>query len=350
MTSPVTEAEFAALMAPLGPFEARPALAVAVSGGADSLALCLLAARWAAGRGGEAAGVTVDHGLRPESADEARRVGEWLAARGIRHQILSWEGDKPSSGIQAAARRVRHALLEAFCRKEGFLHLLLAHHREDQAETVALRRDRQSGPDGLAGMAAVAERPGVRLLRPLLGIGKDRLVATLAAQGQPWIEDPSNRDRRFARVRLRQDAPPPPEAEVEIREAGRARQAAETETARLLARLCSVHPRGFVLVDGAGLALTPVETARRALGRLLMAVGGRPHAPRGAALDRLLAALAAGRGRVGRTLGGCRLRPWRGWLRVEPEVRLDYSRPLGPPPPLSPLGFSIANSPDRTMS
>ena len=99
--------------------------------------------------------------------------------RRIEHRILRWTGPKPATGVQAAAREARYALLGAWCRDAGVLHLLLAHHLDDQAETVALRQARQSGPDGLAGMAAVRELKGSRLLRPLLSVPKDRLRATL---------------------------------------------------------------------------------------------------------------------------------------------------------------------------
>ena len=199
------EARFATLMAPLGPFEARPRLAVAVSGGPDSLALCLLADRWARRRGGAVVGLIVDHGLRPESAGEAGQTAAWLGAREIGSQILTWPGQKPTVGIQAAARHARYRLLGGWCRAAGVLHLLTAHHRGDQAETVALREARASGPDGLAGMAAVRELAGLRLLRPLLGVQKAALVAVLDAARQPWLEDPSNRAQGFARARLRSD-------------------------------------------------------------------------------------------------------------------------------------------------
>ncbi|HZD25370.1 MAG TPA: tRNA lysidine(34) synthetase TilS, partial [Alphaproteobacteria bacterium] len=159
---PLTAAEFAALMAPFAPFEATPALAVAVSGGADSLALALLADGWARRRGGVATALTVDHGLRPEAAAEARRVGRWLAARGIPHRILRWRGDKPATAVQAKARAARYALLADWCRRHGVLHLLTAHHRGDQAETVLMRLAHGSGVDGLAGMARQRRLEGLR--------------------------------------------------------------------------------------------------------------------------------------------------------------------------------------------
>src|SRR5262249_20106992 len=186
-----------------GPFESRPHLAVAVSGGRDSMALALLVAAWAERRGGRVTAITVDHGLRPEAAAEARQVGRWLRAHGITHRTLRWRppaGALPG-GLQAAARAGRYAPPCGWGRPRGVLHLALAHQQEDQAETLLLRLARGSGLDGLAAMAPIAERMGVRLLRPLLSVPRARLRATLVAAPQPWIDDPSNENPAHARIR-----------------------------------------------------------------------------------------------------------------------------------------------------
>ena len=206
-STPVSAVEFNRLMQAFGPFEQRPRLAVAVSGGADSMALCLLAASWAQGLGGSVTALTVDHGLRAAAAAEAAQVGDWLAARGVAHKILCWQGAKPAADLQAAARLARYELLNDWCAQEAVLHLLLAHHQEDQAETLLLRLGRGSGVDGLSAMAPISVTKAGRLLRPLLGISRARLMAGLKAEGQSWIEDPSNEDVRFSRVRWRQLMP-----------------------------------------------------------------------------------------------------------------------------------------------
>ncbi len=206
---PLELAELDERLARLGPFERPPRLAVAVSGGPDSLALLLLADRWARASGGTVRAFHVDHGLRPESAAEAARLAGWLAARGIPCRIVRREGPRPPSRLQETARAARLALLEEACAADGILHLLLAHHARDQRETVAMRAARRSGPDGLAGMAALRETARVRLLRPLLDVPPARLRATLEALGQDWLEDPSNRDPRFERARLRGSGEPP---------------------------------------------------------------------------------------------------------------------------------------------
>src|SRR5262249_23161352 len=144
-----------------------------------------------------------------EAASEARQVGAWLAAHGIAHRILVWRrpGAVPGSALQASARRERYRLLLGWCRRQGVLHLALAHHAGDQAEAVLRRLARGAGVDGLAGMSTVLARQGVRLIRPLLLTDPRRLRVGLAAAGQGWIEDPSNRDERFERVRWRRLVP-----------------------------------------------------------------------------------------------------------------------------------------------
>ena len=303
------DARFAALMAPLGPFEARPWLAVAISGGPDSLALGLLADRWARRQGGAVVGLIVDHGLRPESTGEARQTGGWLTAREIAWQLLTWSGAKPTAGIQAAARTARYRLLGDWCRAAGVLHLLTAHHLDDQAETVALRQARASGPDGLAGMAAVRELAGLRLLRPLLTVPKTALLAYLRALDQPWLDDPSNRSpavRPHAGCAAR-----PGSMWLSLRalRPGTA-PPGQRGSARLAPGwrgMCGSFRAGFVLVAQAELAAAPVEIARRAVQQMLCAVGGRPWPPRQARLARLLDALRIEPRLTGRTLGGCRL-------------------------------------------
>ena len=257
----------------------------------------------------------VDHGLRPGAAAEARQVGEWLRAHRIAHRILTWDDPKPATGIQAAAREARYALLTGWCRIEGVLHLLLAHHLEDQAETVALREARHSGPDGLAGMAAVRELAGLRLLRPLLPVPKARLRATLAAMGQPWLEDPSNSVPAFARSRLRLAGLDSTRLAALATVHARERAARDARTAAWLASHARIDLAGFATLAAGPLAAAPLEIRRRALQQILISVGGNRYPPRQARLVRLLEQIQGGLS-SGRTLAGCRILPWRGGLLI----------------------------------
>ena len=189
-------------------------LVLAVSGGGDSTALLVLAARWAKRlkRAPKLIAVTIDHGLRPEGAREAAAVKRLARRLGVAHRILRWRGTKPKTGLQEAARSVRYRLLGQAAAKAGCAHILTAHTLDDQAETVLFRLARGSGLVGLAGMAHVSPLPMgadriAFLLRPLLRIPKARLLATLRAAGISHSEDPSNRDPRFTRSRLRELMP-----------------------------------------------------------------------------------------------------------------------------------------------
>ena len=356
----LNQGEFAVGLAAIGGFEPRPLIAVAVSGGPDSMALVILADRWSRERGGRAIALTVDHRLRPESADEAAMVGDWLVARGIPHSVLVWDGPKPATGIQEAARAARYRLLAARCAAEGCLHLLTAHQREDQAETYLIRLRADSAGDGLAGIAALRELTDLRLVRPLLGVPRARLAALLDAERQPYLCDPSNRNPAFERARVREklDSHGIDEA-IKAAEAHAARRIErERALAELLARAVTLHPAGFALVEPEAIVAAG-ELGERALGRVAIAIGGATYPPRRERLTRLRAALAETPARA-RTLGGCRFVPWRGRLlvlreiaRAAPPLRLDPGanvlwdrrfRASLPPKAVAPLTLSYLGS------
>ncbi|MBI5110357.1 MAG: tRNA lysidine(34) synthetase TilS [Rhodovulum sp.] len=292
----MTTTEAATLFADLA---ALPAVVLAVSGGPDSTALLVLAARWRAAlaAGPRLVAATVDHGLRPGSGDEALAVGRLAGDLGIAHHILRWTGEKPAAGLQAAARAARYRLLAVAAREAGARHVLTGHTRDDQAETVLFRLARGSGLAGLAGMARVAplplpagddREPALLLVRPFLDVPKARLVATLAAAGIACADDPSNRDPRFTRSRLRALLPglaaegltAPRLARLADR-MRRADAALEAAVERLAADLAVADLAGFglaggdgvVRLDAAGWARAPAELRLRLLGRLIDRVG-----------------------------------------------------------------------------
>lgn len=309
---------FAALMTPLEPFEPAPHVAVAVSGGADSLALLLLLDGWCRARGGRVLALTVDHGLRPEAAAEAAWVAQLCAGRGIAHRVLAWQGPHPAAALQAAARTARYHLLAAACRQAGVLHLAVAHQLEDQAETFLLRLDAGSGLEGLSAMPSVGFLDDVRLLRPLLGVPRRCLESYLRARGQAWLQDPTNRNPAYARVRLRSAAGVLSAAGLDSATSaglaegfGQLRHWSEGAVATLLAACCRLDPLGYAWLDRRRLLAAPEPLARVALGRLLRSLGGRRQTPRGAKLDRLLLQLRCEPPRAA-TLAGCRLLPRKG--------------------------------------
>ena len=204
---PISDTEAAQLLADLA---RAPALVLAVSGGPDSSALLWLAARWRDGlkRAPALIAVTIDHGLRKESAREALAVKKLARKLKVAHRTLRWTGRKPKTGIQEAAREARYRLLGAAAKNAGATHIVTAHTQDDQAETVLFRLMRGSGISGLSGMGAISLVPGIwdsscHLARPLLAIPKTRLIATLAAKKIAYADDPSNADPRFTRPRLR---------------------------------------------------------------------------------------------------------------------------------------------------
>ena len=305
----VPPAWFAGCMDALGPFESAPHVATACSGGPDSMALTLLANRWARSRGGRCTALVVDHGMRPESAREAAMVREWLAAAGIDAVTLTREGPPPESNRQAQARHARYALMRRWCREAGVMHLLLGHHSQDQAETLLLRLARGSGVDGLAAMAPVLETADVRLLRPLLDVPAKHLAAFMEAEGQPFLSDPSNKDSAYARVRIRGLLPGLEREGLTVsrlsataRRMARARAALDGAATALLARAAAIYPEGFATLSPGPLYEAPEEVALRALSRLLSCIGGAEYGPRLEHLERLYAWVcnenSTGRGRT----------------------------------------------------
>ncbi len=328
---PLEASEFAALMAGCVDEGALGAggIAVGVSGGADSMALVLLADFWARERGFRLTALTVDHGLRTAAADEAARVSEWLGQRGISHHILRISRARPRAGVQKAAREWRFTAFGAWCRDNGAGPILLAHTREDQAETFCLRVAADSGPDGLAAMRPQARVSGLEIARPLLSVSKRRLVATCRARGQDWIEDPSNLDRQYTRVRLRNLAPQLADVGLGVDQTTRiagAMAVARAEMDRHCATFLRVHGgvtlTGVVWFDARQFKRLPEKFQEILLSRLTRAIGGAELPPRRARVRRLTEGLRDSAVSTARTLAGCiilQCRNERVWLFREPE-------------------------------
>ncbi len=297
-------------------------LAVAVSGGADSLALTLMLGEWCRSHDISLTAITVDHGLRAEATAEARQVADWLRPYDIAHVTLTWDGDKPHSNIQDQARRARYRLMGEWCRSHGVDKIFLGHHQDDQAETFLIRLFRGSGVDGLAAMKPQAAFPvslsGMNRLtvcRPLLTEPKDRLKATLRHLGQKWIEDPSNENDSYTRIKVRNLL-----AENDIdgltaaRMAGTAARMGRVQsllmslTADLEQEAVIYFPEGYAEVAIAPLVSAHEEIALRCLVALLRRIRRGTYAPRLTRLEALYDRLRAG-DFAGQTLGGCLISP-----------------------------------------
>ncbi len=301
-------------------FADTPVLLLAVSGGPDSTALLVLAARWRAAlkRGPKLLAVTIDHGLRPESAREARAVKHWARGLGVRHRTLRWNGAKPAAGLQEAARAMRYRLLGDAAQAVGARHVLTGHTLDDQAETVVLRMARGSGPTGLGAMARISPLPANReneilLVRPLLDLPKSRLFATLAVAGLSFADDPSNRDPRFTRARLRALMPMLAKEGLGARRlallAQRLRRVEATLEFAADAAVAAVSEAPWsghdaIVLDAEKFLRLPAEVALRVLGRAIARVGDEGPVELGK-LEALYEDLTAGgQARIRRTLAG----------------------------------------------
>jgi tRNA(Ile)-lysidine synthase len=286
---PVSTGEAAKLFADLAD---KPALVLAVSGGPDSTALMLLAARWRAARkqAPRLLAVTIDHGLRSASAQEAKDVKRLARKLGVEHRTMRWRGSKPTTRLQERARLARYQLLVEAARRIGAAHIVTAHTLDDQAETVLLRLCHGSGLAGLAGMAPVSPVPlpppsagvgtRVSLVRPFLDIPKARLVATLRAARVPFAEDPSNVETRFTRARLRGVMPALAAEGLDAKRlALLARRVARAEAAlgaavdAARAQLARQTEEGGIALDPREYCGLPDEVALRLLGRAIALVG-----------------------------------------------------------------------------
>jgi tRNA(Ile)-lysidine synthase len=331
-----------------GGLEGFRGLILAVSGGPDSTALLVMAADWAKRlkrrlkRSPKLIAVTIDHGLRAESRREAAAVKKLARRLGIAHRTVRWRGEKPKSGLQEAARAARYSLLAQEAIRAGFAHIVTAHTLDDQAETLLFRLARGSGLSGLAGMAPISPLPatGERelfLLRPLLSVPKSRLVATLKEAGIDYNDDPSNRDPRFARTRLRALLPllaaEGLDAKALTRLGARMRRADAAIEFAVSAACSALAPepwraRGSIVFPAGPFGELPADVALRLLGRAIAHVGNEGPVELGK-LEVLYESLPGPQASLRRTLAGALISLRDGKLTVEraPPRRTPKTKP-----------------------
>ena len=291
-------------------FNTPKSVGVAVSGGSDSLALLHLMHRWAADAGVTVQAVTVDHGLRKEAADEAQMVANMCRDLGLKHTTLRWTGWDGKGNLQDQARRARYGLMAEWAKECGIETVALGHTSDDQAETFLMRLARGSGVDGLSGMAVRRQSDGVTWMRPVLLQRRQELRDYLQRHNIGWIEDPSNDDVRFERVKIRQALKVLDGLGLDVeRLAGTAqdlqiaRSALEHQTQEVAERVVTVLS-GDVLFDPAGLRRAHPEIRARLLAHALQWVASAQYRPRRHALTEVEMDILAGRSS---TLHGCRI-------------------------------------------
>lgn len=289
----------------------KPALVgLAVSGGSDSMAMLHLMARAAPQAGWSLRAVTVDHGLRPEAADEARFVAGVCAKLSVPHDVVHWEHGVIAGNLMERAARARYGLIAGWARGHGIGHVTLAHTATDQAETFLMGLSRAAGLDGLSGMRSEFRRDGVQFVRPFLSQTRLDLRSLLSRLGMSWVDDPTNENDRFTRVKARRALTAlAPLGITDARLANTVQHLAMAQqvvrhAARDAATLGVTEVAGSVRLDRSVFRGLAMEVQRRVLVMCLMWLTGDDHAPRAAAIQRVLSAIAQGRDA---TLAGCRL-------------------------------------------
>lgn len=298
-------------------------IAAAVSGGSDSLALLALLKDWRDDGGPDVSAITVDHGLRPEAAQEAAGVARICARWGMPHQVLHWSRVAQSGNLHDQARRARYDLMAQWAASQGIGTIALGHTLDDQAETFVMRLARGSGVDGLAAMRRSWDQDGITFARPLLRCRREGLRCILRDRGLAWVDDAANSDPTYDRSRTR-------EALIVLEGLGlsalrlsdvsahlaQAREALDTtmlEAARQIAQI----EWGDVVIDHSGLMSLHPDLSRRLLLAAMRWINGEDYPPRGEALSALMARISKGESA---TLQGCDLRISKGNLRITREV------------------------------
>ncbi|MGO4907242.1 tRNA lysidine(34) synthetase TilS [Pseudorhodobacter sp. W20_MBD10_FR17] len=305
--------------------ETKPTgVAVAVSGGSDSVAALHLMVQVAQLQGFALHAVTVDHALRAGSAAEAAGVAQMCAALGVPHQVLRWEHGEVEGNLMDAARRARYGLMADWAAAQAISHIVLGHTADDQAETFLMGLARKAGIDGLVGMQSHWDQGGVRFVRPFLKVARKDLRCYLMQLGVSWIDDPSNDNDRFTRVKARRALKALKPLGITVDALGQvidnlflAQGAVETATRDAMERVCR-EDAGEVVFDIREWRRTGQEEQRRLLVAILRRISGAGYAPRGSGVLRVMQAINQGQDA---TLAGCRIRVSDKLFRVVREPR-----------------------------
>ncbi len=311
---PLLQERFSQNLKSLFDAEAFPnTVAVAVSGGSDSMALCLLLQKWCLSKDISLVALTVNHGLRAEAADEAMLVKAWLNRHGIDHRILTRTGPKPEAGVQEFARDARYQLLFDECKQIGVSMLFVGHQQEDHQETFLMRLSKGSGLSGLSGMSLKTERKGIDIIRPLLSFTRAELRAYLQELGQDWIEDPSNESPEYTRTELGHVMGhirnlPGSSAEaiaLSLKRIQRAEVALQTITETTWQDQVRLSPFGFISMQTDFLQSLPDEIGVRVLAKAVHVMRGAGFRVKLQELENIIEKMKAGVQEPFATLSGC---------------------------------------------
>ena len=282
------EKVFFKVMDTLGPYEKNPHLAVAVSGGSDSLCLAILAQEWANNRGGKITVLIVDHGLRKNSGKECKETQNILKKRKIFSHCFKWKLSKiPKKGVQEKAREFRYNIFEDWCFKKNIVHLLVAHHFEDQKETFLMRLNNNSNIYGLACMPKILFKKKIRILRPLLDLKKKEIIKYLKEKKVNWIEDPTNVSSKYSRNRLRKILPKLEKKGLTdnklkkiLKRAQKERKKIENKLADWLNKYVDINSLGYALINFSSLKLLNKDDFIFIFSRILNMISGSFYVPK----------------------------------------------------------------------
>lgn len=286
---------------------------VAVSGGADSLALTYLLSSWAKINAKNIIAITVEHGLREDSLAEAEYVSELMKKENIEHHILKWDGKKPEANIEDIAREVRYSLLIEFCKSRNIENIFVGHHKYDQVETFLMRLQRGSGLDGLSSMEEVSSREDINIIRPLLSLKPELFKQYLNSKNIEWKEDYSNQDEKFLRVKIRKNMDILSTLGIssdKIYKAAKALSSTKDFIEEEVSKFCKNNIE-FVSPFVAKIDFDVIREAHRemlfrVLSNLIKKIGDSKYIPRADDVLRICSSIKKGE-KQSRTLGGCEI-------------------------------------------
>ena len=309
------EKVFFKVMDTLGPYEKNPHLAVAVSGGSDSLCLAILAQEWANNRGGKITALIVDHGLRKNSGKECKETQNILKKRKIFSHCFKWKLSKiPKKGVQEKAREFRYNIFEDWCFKKNIVHLLVAHHFEDQKETFFMRLNDNSNIYGLACMPKILFKKKIRILRPLLDLKKKEIIKYLKEKKVNWIEDPTNVSSKYSRNRLRKILPKLEKKGLTdnklkkiLKRAQKERKKIENKLADWLNKYVDINSLGYASINFSSLKLLNKDDFIFIFSRILNMISGSFYVPKSKYVYNFYKKINSNETINDRNLGGCHI-------------------------------------------